>query len=105
MEDGKNVLYHGQKQVVHQDELFGLLYTAHIKTGHGGRDAMVKELQGNHGQPAQRRCANLLNDQAYHRHGLFPTWWPRLQSMQLQDRLRTTVQLQKGEPAVQQLLP
>jgi hypothetical protein len=49
MEDGKNVLYHGQKQVVHQDGLFGVLYTAHIKTGHGGRDAMFKELQGNHG--------------------------------------------------------
>ena len=36
--------HEGHKYFVHIDEMFGIIHRAHLATGHGGRDKMIKEL-------------------------------------------------------------
>lgn len=44
--EGQILLYHGEKKVVHEEELFDIVHRAHIElTGHGGRDVLMNTLR------------------------------------------------------------
>ena len=46
----KQVLLRGKKQVIPDDQVFDVLHRPHVeRTGHGGRNAMDKDLECYHG--------------------------------------------------------
>ena len=47
--EGVDKLFHGDKQVIHRDEIFELLHASHIRLGHGDRDSMDKDLSKYYG--------------------------------------------------------